>query len=775
MDAWGTDGCRQRRNEIAAEMRENAKTVSWFQKVRAAALAVKAGLAWSLNPADVFGSLVDEAIRRAEARGQRSESEQSINHQPSTINPPTRHLLYHVYPKRGNGVWQANVAELLARWELFDGRKIISVAVGPETDSADAVQAAFGRDEIEWIVAPNNKKLGEVPTFLEKLSRLQPTSDRDRGGPPPTSDVAFYAHTKGAAKHTLQSVAFRLWAKTMYAACLDDWDKVARFLRHWPLAGAFPKSAGHFAEPTPWHYSGTFFWMRLADVFALPDWSQVSRNYAGVEMWPGQRFPRKQASCLLQRGGGEMNLYDANYWTSKILPKLKPHPVTTDELLPTAVVIPCHNYGRYLAECLESVLAQTQPAAEILVVDDSSDDDTPDVAARFAGRGVRYLRVDHRSLHATKRAGFEATTSPAIVFLDADDVLAADYLASGLRLLADGVGLVSSPLQEFGVSDRFRTQDGFTPLEIERTNMIHTGSIARRTALQRSDAFGATLEAGAESHSDWWLWRQIVRDGWRVQHQPVAYRYRKHGASMMDARAKKPYVYFDYAGVASETLTLFVAVSDRPWAIDSLLEFLDRQTWPHSQVDLILARPLHYDETIDRKLAAWRHDYRTLRVVTVAAGRRGLADDDRRQPAVTAEVRKAVTTIYRSLQEAAPPANEYVWILEDDVRPPLDVAERLLRGFDRDAASVGAPYRSRYHGGYVQRDKSGVHFQRPADGVQVVGGNGFGCTIVRRSVLSRVEFRDEGDCDIDFHRQVPRDMVATCDWSCAAEHLESTR
>src|SRR5262245_56995193 len=53
-----------------------------------------------------------------------------------------------------------------------------------------------------------------------------------------------------------------------------------------------------------------------------------------------------------------------------------------------SVVVTCHNYGRYLRECLESLLAQERPADEIVVVDDASTDDTPEVAAFYANQGV---------------------------------------------------------------------------------------------------------------------------------------------------------------------------------------------------------------------------------------------------------------------------------------------------------------------------------------------------------------------------------------------------
>lgn len=66
MDAWGVQGCLEHRAEIVAEMAANAKKVPFYQRMRAALLALPAGVALEINPLDVYGSLVDLAIRRAE-------------------------------------------------------------------------------------------------------------------------------------------------------------------------------------------------------------------------------------------------------------------------------------------------------------------------------------------------------------------------------------------------------------------------------------------------------------------------------------------------------------------------------------------------------------------------------------------------------------------------------------------------------------------------------------------------------------------------------------
>jgi len=86
-----------------------------------------------------------------------------------------------------------------------------------------------------------------------------------------------------------------------------------------------------------------------------------------------------------------------------------------------SVIIPTHNYGRFLAETIESVLAQTLPPHEVIVVDDASTDDTPAVAALF-GRRIIYHRQTNRGVSAARNLGIDRATGDWLAFLDADDL-----------------------------------------------------------------------------------------------------------------------------------------------------------------------------------------------------------------------------------------------------------------------------------------------------------------------------------------------------------------
>ena len=68
-----------------------------------------------------------------------------------------------------------------------------------------------------------------------------------------------------------------------------------------------------------------------------------------------------------------------------------------------SVVIPCYNQAHYLGEAIESVLAQSYPYFEIVVIDDGSTDNTSEVAGRY--HGVRCIRQDNQGLSAARNSG----------------------------------------------------------------------------------------------------------------------------------------------------------------------------------------------------------------------------------------------------------------------------------------------------------------------------------------------------------------------------------
>ena len=100
-----------------------------------------------------------------------------------------------------------------------------------------------------------------------------------------------------------------------------------------------------------------------------------------------------------------------------------------------SIIVPCYNAGRWLAETLESALAQTWPGKEIIVINDGSTDGSLAVAQQFAARGVRVIDQPNRGASAARNHGLRVARGEFIQFLDADDLVSPDKVAAQIALL----------------------------------------------------------------------------------------------------------------------------------------------------------------------------------------------------------------------------------------------------------------------------------------------------------------------------------------------------
>jgi len=115
-----------------------------------------------------------------------------------------------------------------------------------------------------------------------------------------------------------------------------------------------------------------------------------------------------------------------------------------------SVIIPTYNYGHFISHAIDSVLAQTRPPSELIVVDDGSTDNTGDVVREF-GAAVKYIRQDNGGVCSARNRGVAESTGELIAFLDADDSWEPTNLEKQASRF-DGdrdLGLVHCGLREF--------------------------------------------------------------------------------------------------------------------------------------------------------------------------------------------------------------------------------------------------------------------------------------------------------------------------------------
>ena len=104
------------------------------------------------------------------------------------------------------------------------------------------------------------------------------------------------------------------------------------------------------------------------------------------------------------------------------------------------VVVPCYNYSRFLRECVTSILAQTGPPVRVLILDDASHDETPEVASSLMEEDSRvFYRRHHENIGHIKtyNEGIEWVTANYYLLLSADDYLLPGALQRSASLLDD--------------------------------------------------------------------------------------------------------------------------------------------------------------------------------------------------------------------------------------------------------------------------------------------------------------------------------------------------
>lgn len=125
-------------------------------------------------------------------------------------------------------------------------------------------------------------------------------------------------------------------------------------------------------------------------------------------------------------------------------------------------IVPVFNGERYLAEALESILAQTYRPIEIIVVDDGSTDGTRELCARYGDR-IRYLRQNNAGAPTARNLGLSASQGEFIAFLDSDDLWHPEKLARQMELfeVRPELDLCVTHLQRFWVPQLASEQQRF--------------------------------------------------------------------------------------------------------------------------------------------------------------------------------------------------------------------------------------------------------------------------------------------------------------------------
>ncbi len=162
-----------------------------------------------------------------------------------------------------------------------------------------------------------------------------------------------------------------------------------------------------------------------------------------------------------------------------------------------SVIIPVYNSEKYLAEAIDSVLAQTCREFELIIIDDGSTDRSREIATSYPN--VNYVYQQNKGVAAARNRGIQIATSEYLAFLDADDLWLPGKLAMQMEAFTSNptleivTGFVEqfiSPELEPEIAKKYSFPD--RPLQGYSPGAI----IIRRRALEKTGLFHEDFQGG---------------------------------------------------------------------------------------------------------------------------------------------------------------------------------------------------------------------------------------------------------------------------------------
>jgi glycosyltransferase involved in cell wall biosynthesis len=201
-----------------------------------------------------------------------------------------------------------------------------------------------------------------------------------------------------------------------------------------------------------------------------------------------------------------------------------------------SVIIPCYQQAQYLGEAIESVLGQTYPHLEVVVVDDGSTDNVAAIAARYPG--VRCIREPNSGPAAARNAGIRNSNGDYLIFLDADDRLLPKGVEAGVRALEarpECAAAIGTYRRTTFDNRALNTHEQPVVDEHQYEQMMRDNwagfparAIYRRSLLEHVRGFDSSIDAAA----DFGFNLAVAREFPIASHEAMVAEHREHGRNL---------------------------------------------------------------------------------------------------------------------------------------------------------------------------------------------------------------------------------------------------
>ncbi|MBU0766172.1 hypothetical protein KKF55_00055, partial [Patescibacteria group bacterium] len=426
----------------------------------------------------------------------------------------------------------------------------------------------------------------------------------------------------------------------------------------------------------------------------------------------------------------------------------------------TAIVIDVQEEATgQIHRTLNSLYLQKPIPSDVLVLQKQPLASIFDILKNYSDRALCRFITTKDQEHSVIQNGMAQTSGEFIAFLTPEEHWHPTFLTAAIDKLKEN--------QDAGFAYGDTRLYGKRTELVDRSKDIANESILLGAVVFRREALLQTNPAKDDDISS--ILQRMQSLGWQGQHC--------YGLHFLHTTEQEKLGIQSFSNTSSSTqATLCLSLSGRKWAWPHTRTFLEHQTYPHKITHLIIL-DTSQDPEFGKEICTWLGscDYADHTYIQEAVGPKNLADMPRHE--VNKDVLHATAHIYNRFARLI--QTRYAFFLEDDVIPPEDAYVQLLKHLKPNTVSVSGLYRDRLKGfpvAWEWTENSCRHIPMRT-GVSAVGGNGFGCLVMRGTSIHGVVFRTGPNWynyDHNFYLDLRDEPAeALIDWNCVCKHYTS--
>jgi glycosyltransferase involved in cell wall biosynthesis len=233
---------------------------------------------------------------------------------------------------------------------------------------------------------------------------------------------------------------------------------------------------------------------------------------------------------------------------------------------PLTILMPVFNGASFLRAAIDSILGQSFHAFQLIIIDDGSTDDTPEILSEFTDPRIRIItNPSRRGVSSCRNQALEMALTPFVTYFDADDVahpdkfrLQIDFLQSNPEYSMVGCSVVLTDANDQRIGQwRLNFSSGRLPVEMMFRNCMVTSAVLFR----RSAADGFRFPEHLDTGEDWLLWWYLLQHGNGRNLQKYLLSYRQHSKSVMQRHSAVKQVN-DHRVINTITKSIGIALTD---------------------------------------------------------------------------------------------------------------------------------------------------------------------------------------------------------------------